>query len=122
MKTFLSLITLCAVFVSGFVAAQISSQTKRVPQFENDAVKVWKSVVLPNNPLPLHRHEHPRVIVALTEGTMEIKEDSGSNEIQQWEAGHAYWLPANLPGTLHTDVNSGDKPIEVIVVELLNED
>ncbi len=35
-----------------------------------------------------------------------------------WQAGQSYWLPANPPGTLHSDVNTGDKPIEVVVVEL----
>jgi hypothetical protein len=31
-------------------------------------VKVWKSVVLPNQPLTMHRHDHPRVIIALKGG------------------------------------------------------
>ncbi len=33
----------------------------------------------------------------------------------------AYWLDANAPGTLHQDINVGDKPIEVMVVELESE-
>ena len=41
------------------------TQTQRFPQFENEDVKVWKSVVMPNAPLTMHRHEHPRVIIAL---------------------------------------------------------
>jgi quercetin dioxygenase-like cupin family protein len=96
------------------------SKTAREPQFENSEVKVWKSVVLPNDPLPLHRHEHPRVIIALAGGTMKILENSGQSEIHQWQTGKAYWLPSNPPGTLHQDINTGDKPIEVIVVELQN--
>ncbi len=32
---------------------QTASQTQRFPQFENDDVKVWKSVVLPNQPLTM---------------------------------------------------------------------
>jgi quercetin dioxygenase-like cupin family protein len=92
--------------------------TRRTPQFENDEVKVWKSVVVPGSPLPLHRHEHPRVIVALVGGTMKIVEQGGVSETQEWQSGKSYWLPANPPGTLHTDVNAGDTPIEVIVVEL----
>ena len=95
-----------------------ATQTQRIPQFENDDVKVWKSIVLPNAPLAMHRHEHPRVIIALAGGTMKIVEQSGPSETHLWESGKAYWLPANPPGTLHADVNAGDKPIEVIVVEL----
>jgi hypothetical protein len=109
-----------AVLVAGFAVAQTMSKTAREPQFENTEVKVWKSVVLPNDPLPLHRHEHPRVIIALAGGTMKILQDSGQSEIHQWQTGKAYWLPSNPPGTLHQDINIGEKPIEVIVVELQN--
>ncbi len=109
------------VFSAGFAAAQILAQTGREPQFENGAVKVWKTQVLPNNPLPLHRHEHPRVIIALRGGSMKILEDSGKSELHEWQSGKAYWLDANPPGTRHQDINVGDKPIEVMVVELLKE-
>lgn len=97
------------------------AQTARQPQFENDTVKVWKSTILPNSPLPLHRHDHPRVLIAITGGKIKIAEENGNNETHLWEAGKAYWLPANKPGTLHTDENMGNKPIEVMVVELLKE-
>ncbi|HET7777327.1 MAG TPA: hypothetical protein VFL07_02130 [Rudaea sp.] len=105
-------------FAAGFVVAQTTMQTGREQLFENAGVKVWKSIVLPNNPLPLHRHEHPRVIVALKGGTMKVLEEKGPGETHEWETGKAYWLPANPPGTRHQDVNMGDKPIEVVVVEL----
>lgn len=100
---------------------QTTQQSQRFPQFENEEVKVWKSVVLPNQPLNMHRHEHPRVIIALTGGTMNIVTENGPTERHVWETGKAYWLPANPPGTMHADVNAGDKPIEVMVVELENE-
>lgn len=105
---------------AGLVVAQTMIQTGREPQFENSEVKVWKSVVLPNSPLPLHRHEHPRVIIALRGGSMKILEENGQSEIYEWQTGKAYWLPANSPGTRHQDINVGDKPIEVMVVELQN--
>jgi quercetin dioxygenase-like cupin family protein len=94
------------------------NQTRRTPQFENDEVRVWKSVVAPGSPLPPHRHDHPRVIVTLIGGTMVIAEQGGASETHQWESGRSYWLPANPAGALHTDVNTGAKPIEVMVVEL----
>ena len=97
------------------------SQTQRYPQFDNEDVKVWRSAVLPNAPLTMHRHEHPRVIIALTGGTMKIVDQSGKAEEHVWETGKAYWLPMNPPNTMHADVNAGDKPIEVMVVELLKE-
>ena len=119
-KTALLLTLTGLAFAAGFAAAQTMHGTGREPQFDNAEVKVWKSVVLPNDPLPLHRHEHPRVIVALHGGTMKILEESGRSELHQWQTGKAYWLPANPPGTRHQDVNVGDEPIEVVVVELQN--
>jgi beta-alanine degradation protein BauB len=104
------------------MGSQLSeAQTQRFPQFENEDVTVWRSLVLPNSPLTMHRHDHPRVIIALSGGTMKIVEQSGASEQHVWETGKAYWLPANPPNTMHADVNAGDKPIEVMVVELKRE-
>ena len=107
------LLAICAVILS-----PQQNQTRRIPQFENDEVKVWKSIVLPNQPLSMHRHDHPRVIIALAGGQMKIVDQTDASETHAWETGKAYWLPANPPGRLHADVNISDKPIEVIVVEL----
>lgn len=93
-------------------------ETQRIPQFENEHVKVWRSVISPNVPLPPHRHEHGRVIIALQGGTVKIAEQTGASETQVWETGKAYWLPANPPNTMHSDINVGDRPIEVMVVEV----
>ena len=104
---------------AGIVRSQQSATaTQRIVQFENDDVKVWKSIVVPNAPLTMHRHEHGRVIIALKGGTMKIVEQSGASEAHVWDTGKAYWLPANAPGTMHADVNAGNQPIEVMVVEL----
>jgi quercetin dioxygenase-like cupin family protein len=114
---------ICFSFAAGVVYSrqQGPATTQRIPQLENEDVKVWKSVVLPNQPLVMHRHDHPRVIIALAGGTIKIVEQGGASEEHVWETGKAYWLPANPPGTQHADVNAGDKPIEVMVVELEKE-
>lgn len=90
-------------------------------EFENDDVRVWKAIVTPNNPLTMHRHDHPRVIVALRGGDMKIVQQAGGSEMDHWETGKAYWLPATKPGQMHADVNAGGQPIEVMVVELKKE-
>jgi beta-alanine degradation protein BauB len=97
---------------------QTQTQTQRTQLIQNDEVKVWRSLVLPNSPLTMHRHDHGRVIIPLQGGTMNIVDQGGAKESHVWEAGKAYWLPANPPNTMHADVNAGDKPIEVVVVEL----
>jgi len=118
-----------SVFVTAMLLIPVGSmhsegtdmQTQRFPQFENEDVKVWKSVIAPDAPLAMHRHDHPRVIIALQGGTMKVVEQNGPTEEHVWETGKAYWLPANPPNTVHADVNAGDKDIEVMVVELKHE-
>ena len=110
----------CAAIVlvaCGALSSQTNA-TQRIPQFENPDVAVWKSVVVPNAPLVMHTHQHPRVIVALAGGTMKVVYEDGTSEMHEWETGKAYWLPASEGQKRHADVNTGTKPIEVMVVEL----
>ena len=106
--------------LTGLVGAAAVQQaaTRREPQFENDQVRVWKSIIMPKQPLSMHRHEHGRTIVALVGGTLKIVEESGPSRSVTWETGKAYWLGPDPPDTRHADVNESDKPIEVIVVEM----
>jgi quercetin dioxygenase-like cupin family protein len=101
-------------------SAQASQEeiTRRVPQFENELVEVWKSIILPNQPLTMHRHDHPRAIIALKGGTLTVTSDAGESHEMTWETGSAYWLEADPPGEMHGDVNEGPEPVEVIVVQL----
>jgi quercetin dioxygenase-like cupin family protein len=101
------------------VNSQIGAQP-RIPQFENSDVKVWKTTVMPHAPLTMHTHDHPRVLVALSGGVMKIVYEDGGSETHRWETGKAYWLSSEEGKRRHADVNQGDKPIEVMVVELEN--
>lgn len=98
---------------------QAQSATRREPQFENEYLRVWKSVILPKQPLALHRHDHGRALVALVGGRLTVVDSTGAAiNTYDWESGKAYWLAADPPGQLHADVNNTPNPIEVIVVEL----
>lgn len=110
----------CAFCVAaGAMAQQQASQTRREPQFENDDVRVWKSIIMPNQPLALHRHDHGRTIVVLKGGALDIVDGTGKTmKTMGWETGKAYWLGADPPGEQHGDLNRGTAPIEVIVVEM----
>ena len=92
--------------------------TRRIPQLENDHVEVWKSIILPNQPLSMHRHDNPRAIIALRGGTLTVVNEAGDSKELTWETGSAYWLDVDPPGELHADVNQGSEPVEVIVVQL----
>lgn len=113
---------LALVFALGVgvgTAQQQPQQTRREPQFENAHVRVWKSIILPNQPLNVHRHDFGRTIVALRGGTLDVVDASGKTTKQMtWETGQAYWLDADPAGEQHGDMNRGTTPIEVIVVEM----
>ena len=121
-KTRVLLLMLVTAVVS--VAATLAVQeqrTRREPQFENDHVKVGKSIILPNQPLRLHRHENGRALVALTDGDLKVVNEAGETvDTYEWKAGKAYWLDKDPPEVLHGDLNEGPGTIEVIVVELKN--
>jgi hypothetical protein len=112
---------LAAAFLAGTAmgAGPDAAQTRREPQFDNEHVRVWKSIIMPNQPLALHRHDHGRTIVALRGGTLDVVDGSGRTlKTMTWEAGKAYWLDVDPPGEQHGDLNRGADPIEVIVVEM----
>ena len=115
-------VVIAFVFVAGVVMGalqQQTSQTRREPQFDNESVTVWKSIIMPNQPLALHRHDLGRTIVALKGGTLDVVDANGKTLKQMtWETGKAYWLGADPPGEQHGDLNRTKEPIEVIVVQM----
>ncbi len=113
------LIGLTAALSSAITLAIQTEKSRREPQFENQHVKVWKSIIVPNQPLTLHRHEHGRALIALKGGTLKVVDEAGKTvDTYVWEDGKAYWLGADPPGKLHGDLNEGPDTMQVIVVEL----
>jgi hypothetical protein len=103
-------------------ATPSTGATRREPQFENEHVRAWKSIIMPNQPLSLHRHDHGRAIIALTDGPLDVVDSAGKSlNTYNWERGKAYWLGVDPPNERHGDLNRTGKPIEVIVVELKND-
>lgn len=96
-----------------------TTSTHRVFQFENEHVRVWKTVIMPNQPLKMHRHDCPRVVIGLKGGSLTKIEETGEMSQLIFETGKAYWLTEDPPGTLHGDINESDEPIEVMVIEMV---
>jgi hypothetical protein len=117
-NSFKLLIAGCMLMIAHSTWAQTPTASYRVPMFENDEVKVWKTVIVPKSPLSMHRHEHGRTIVVLKGGTLTILQDTGEKKMVEWETGKAYWLDADPPGDKkHADVNETSETIEVMVIE-----
>jgi hypothetical protein len=119
-------IRLTALIATSFLAGacamwaqQQQAGTRREPQFDNEHVRAWKSIIMPNQPLSQHRHERGRALIALTDGQLKVVDPQGRvKTTYNWQKGKAYWLDADPAGETHADVNETSKPIEVIVVEL----
>ena len=123
MRTFFKTVALSTVLAGSVALATFAqaqaSQTRREPQFENEHVNVWKSIIMPNQPLALHRHDLGRTIVVLKGGTLDVVDGAGKTMKQLvWETGKAYWLDKDPAGEQHGDMNRGTAPIEVIVVQM----
>lgn len=99
---------------------EAQEQTHRIPQFSNEQVVVWKTIIYPSSKkrLSMHRHKNNRVLVALTEGTLKVTNDKGKTHYLHLKKDHAYFLEKDLPSEMHTDENISDHPVHVIIIEL----
>src|SRR5690242_7251251 len=77
--------------------------TQRIPQFDNDQVAVWETIVYPSQQhvLVMHRHDRNRVLVALSNGTLKITNDKNQVHYLKLIKDHAYFLTKDIPGEMH---------------------
>jgi len=97
-----------------------SANTARIPQFENDKVSVWKTVIYPskNQILKMHRHERNRVLVSFSDGELKIMNNKGKVHYLKLEKDQSYYLTKDTPNEVHSDENISRHPIQVLVIEL----
>jgi hypothetical protein len=117
MRTLLGFLTLLFYFSSSFANSPI---TQRIPQFSNDKVNVWQTIIFPSEKQKLtpHRHENDRVVVALDDGELQVTNEKGESHLLKLSKNNAYFLEKDVPGNLHTDINLTNHPIRVMVIEL----
>jgi len=108
----------CLFFFFFLTTAILGAETHRTLQFENEKVKVWKTVIEPRLPLKMHRHDRDRVIIGLEGGKLTKIEETGDESELVFETHRAYWLEKDPPGTLHADINESNELIEVMVIEI----
>lgn len=118
LKIFAFLFIACTTFLY----SEEITETHRILQFENEYVKVWKTTIMPHQPLKMHRHDAARIVVGLKGGKLTKIEHSGEQSELIFDTGKAYWLTEDPPNTLHADINESDIPIEVMVIEMKTSD
>jgi quercetin dioxygenase-like cupin family protein len=83
--------------------------------FENDRVRVWEVTLHPGETQPLHRHEHPYLVVAV-QSAMNVVETADGQRIDAPEPqGNVVFRE---PGTAHTLTNIGETRYVARLIEL----
>ncbi len=119
MKLIKSLAFLGLGVISNFTANALDAEkTQRILQFENEDVKVWKTILMPNDPLPMHAHNDKRILVALTDTSLKVTNDKGETKQYNWPKGTAHFLDVKDSSELHNDANESTEPMEVMVISL----
>jgi quercetin dioxygenase-like cupin family protein len=93
-------------------AAKVDSKHYKV-EFENDQVRVVRITYGPHEKSVMHGHP-PNVAVFLTDGQTRFTLPDGKTQDVAIKAGTFQWDG----GGKHLPENTGDKPFEVILVEL----
>lgn len=89
-------------------------QAKASLQHDDARVRVTRFDFQPGEETGHHRHEHPYVIVPITDGKLLLEEPAGPRETAL-DAGVSYTRPA---GVEHNVVNRGDRPLSFLEIEL----
>jgi quercetin dioxygenase-like cupin family protein len=82
-------------------------------EFENEQVRVLRISYAPGEKSVMHAHPNS-VAVFLTDGNVKFTTPDGKSEERPAKAGATMWTP----GGKHLPENIGDKPFELILVEL----
>ena len=82
-------------------------------EFENESVRVLRITYAPGEKSVMHYHPNA-VAVYLTDGKTRMTTPDGKSQEMPAKAGAAAWTPAGS----HLPQNTGDKRLELILVEL----
>ena len=91
---------------------KVAPGTYRV-DLENDQVRVLRARLEPKQSVPLHEHSLPRVVLALTEVDFDVTSADGKVNKLRAKPGDTIFGT----GVHHREVNVGDKPAELLLVE-----
>lgn len=112
MKSFL-----CGLF---FLCALSAYEYKVEVDKEN--VSIVRVVIFPQEEIGLHRHDYPKIAIALQGGVMTRVEEDGRESEVEFPTGVAVYRPADPEGELHRAVNRSDQTIELLLIQIKDVD
>jgi len=101
-----------------FAATPETQTTHRELKLENECVKVWKTTITPGKPLQKVNHPHPLVVIPLHGGDVMRKEQEGTQFVETFKEGDAYWIHKDKKNEFHSISDSSKDFLEVMVVEI----
>ena len=105
---------LCLAAATAWAQDPVKVDTKHYKvELENAQVRVLRINYGPKEKSVMHSHP-PAVAVFLTDGRVKFTLPDGNSREEAMKAGQAVWSP----GETHLPENIGDKPMELILVEL----
>jgi quercetin dioxygenase-like cupin family protein len=123
-----SLTTVATVILAGVIAYGVAAHAQMAGgkadpvkvdpkhykvEFENESVRVLRISYGPGEKSVMHAHPNA-VAVYLTDGSTRMTTPDGKSQDSPVKAGATSWTPAGS----HLPQNVGDKPFQVILVEL----
>ena len=84
--------------------------------FENEHIRVWSVELPPKGHQPLHEHEHPYLVVAVTEGKAKMRWEDGRERELIDEPGKIVYRDAS--GGPHELFNLSDAKFHSVLVEI----
>jgi len=82
---------------------------------ENPSARVYKWVLEPGASTPMHTHERPYLILAVTPLQLKMTAPDGSSMSHEIKAGDFHWVDAKVT---HTLANAGSAEGEIVEIEL----
>jgi len=93
-------------------------ETLREIYVENAQTKVWKTTICPHHKLPFHNHQYARIVIPEENGILQVIYRSGKKQILKLQKQTPIYLSAAEGKESHQDLNLGNKPVQVTVIEL----
>lgn len=113
-------ITVLILLLSSQFVSAAACETKRHVMIENSETKVWTSTICPQQKLDFHTHHYARVLIPAEDGVLQVIYQSGRTKTIKLHKEQALFLDKLQGKESHQDVNIGDKPLHLTLIELRN--
>ncbi|MFZ0565978.1 MAG: hypothetical protein WAM28_07325 [Chlamydiales bacterium] len=86
-------------------------KTSRELQFENEYVRVWKTIIAPDQPLEAHISPRGHMIIGLKGGNLKHVDRNGKSSEVSVKTHEVHWLSQG-------HINLGKEPVEMMEIEM----